>query len=762
MNNANKNIAIQSVQTRQMFAASNVSLATGTVLAAILAFMQRDVVAHEVVLAWFGLIMLVISARAALVMAYQHASADEETVTHVWLVRFRFGVLATGLVWGSAGVLLFPDHHPQYQMYLIFMLTGLTAGGVISYSADLLSGIVFSIAVIVPLAVRLLIAGDNLSVAMSMAVILYQGFMIMSLRHINKNTIENIDLRLEAAAREQTMQVSEERYRLLLNHLPVGIFHYDTHLTITYCNERFADILHSSTARLVGLSMTHLKDQSVLPALLISLKGEIGYYEGYYRATFSEAAGWMAMTCAPSRDSQGVIVGGIAIVQDVSKSHAAAEEIKNLAFFDPLTNLPNRRLLMDRLNQALLSSTRSGKTGALLFIDLDNFKTLNDTLGHDLGDLLLQQVSERLNTCVREGDTVARLGGDEFVVMLEDLSEHALEAAAQTESIGEKILVTLNQPYKLSSHAYHSSTSIGATVFNDQERSIEELMKQADIAMYQSKKAGRNTLRFFDPKMQEVINTRADLEAELRSALTNGQFHLHYQIQMDNALHPVGAEALIRWIHPERGLISPAQFIPLAEETGFIVPIGLWVLNTACAQLKCWRQDPCTHNLILAVNVSARQFRQPDFVAQVTETTQRHAINPARLKLELTESLLLENIEDTIATMTALKAIGVRFSLDDFGTGYSSLQYLKRLPLDQLKIDQSFVRDITVDASDQAIVRTIIAMAKSLNLKVIAEGVETDEQRQLLLNKGCMHYQGYLFGRPIPIAQFEISLQRID
>jgi diguanylate cyclase (GGDEF)-like protein/PAS domain S-box-containing protein len=760
MNDASKNQDIQAMQTQQMFAASNRSLVSGIILAAILTYIQREVIDYNVIFSWLTLIISITASRAALVSAFQRDVARNGNNMHSWLMKFRLGVIVSGLSWGSTCFLLFPDQQPQYQMFLIFMLTGMTAGGVLAYSADLFSAVSYSSCLFIPLIIRLMVAGDSLSVAMSMAAILYLGFMIMNLRHINKNIVENILLRLEAVAREHIVRASEERYRLLLGHLPVGIFHYDTRLVITYCNERFAGILHNSIERIIGLNMTQVRDQSILPALRQSLAGETGHYEGYYRATFSEADGWMAMTCAPSRDSTGKIVGGIAIVQDISKNHAAAEEIKNLAFFDPLTSLPNRRLLMDRLYHALTACTRSGRQGALLFIDLDNFKTLNDTLGHDIGDLLLQQVSERLNACVREGDTVARLGGDEFVVMLENLSEQALEAAAQTETIGAKVLATLNLPYQLGTHSYHSSTSIGATVFNNHERSIEELMKQSDIAMYQSKKAGRNTLRFFDPKMQEVINARADLEGELRNALEDRQFDLYYQIQVDNESHPVGAEALIRWIHPERGLIPPAQFIPLAEETGLILPIGLWVLDTACAQLKHWQQRTITHNLILAVNVSARQFRQPDFVAQVTSATQRHAINPARLKLELTESLLLENVEDTIATMNALKAIGVRFSLDDFGTGYSSLQYLKRLPLDQLKIDQSFVRDISIDASDKAIVRTIIAMAKSLNLRVIAEGVETEEQRHLLLNKGCTHYQGYLFGKPIPIEQFEIELNQ--
>ena len=291
-------------------------------------------------------------------------------------------------------------------------------------------------------------------------------------------------------------------------------------------------------------------------------------------------------------------------------------------------------------------------------------------------------------------------------------------------------------------YEYHCTASIGATLFNDIHQATDELLKQADIAMYQAKKAGRNTLRFFDPQMQESINARVSLEGELRKALEKQQFQLYYQIQVDSSHRPLGAEALIRWIHPERGLVSPAQFIPLAEETGLILPIGQWVLETACAQLKAWEQDALTRDLVLAVNVSAKQFHQADFVAQVQAAVQRHAINPKLLKLELTESMLLENIEDTIATMNALKEIGVQFSLDDFGTGYSSLQYLKRLPLDQLKIDQSFVRDIATDSSDKAIVRTIIAMAQSLDLNVIAEGVETEEQRQLLLKNGCCQLPG--------------------
>jgi predicted signal transduction protein with EAL and GGDEF domain len=373
--------------------------------------------------------------------------------------------------------------------------------------------------------------------------------------------------------------------------------------------------------------------------------------------------------------------------------------------------------------------------------------------------MLLQQVAQRLETCVREGDTVARLGGDEFVVLLKDLDEDSLRSAEQAEMVGEKVLSTLSQVYQLASGNHLSTPSIGVTLFKGHQQTVDELLKQADIAMYQSKKAGRNTLSFFDPEMQESIDIRAALESDLRNALKKGQFHLHYQLQVDASNRPLGAETLIRWTHPERGLVSPPLFIPLAEETGLILPIGWWVLETACTRLKLWQESAHTRELVLAVNVSAKQFHQADFASNVQAAIHHHAINPNLLKLELTESLLVENIEVTIKTMNALHDLGVQIALDDFGTGYSSLQYLKRLPLDQLKIDMSFVRELATNSSDRAIVRTIIAMARSLNLDVIAEGVETEEQRQILMNKDCTHYQGYLFGKPVPIEQFEAILK---
>jgi diguanylate cyclase (GGDEF)-like protein/PAS domain S-box-containing protein len=459
------------------------------------------------------------------------------------------------------------------------------------------------------------------------------------------------------------------------------------------------------------------------------------------------------------RDRAGDLQYYVGTFSDISKRKQADAQIHQLAFYDPLTELPNRRLLIERLQLAFAVGARSGKHGAVLFLDLDNFKTINDTKGHDAGDQLLTEVAKRLNACVREGDTVARLGGDEFVVVLDALSSVADEAAAQADLVAEKIRAALSQPYQLNSHIQHTTPSIGVVLFRGHEQGLDDVLKYADTAMYQAKTAGRNTIRFYDPLMQAAIEARAELEEELRHALERQQLSLHYQIQMDSRYRPLGAEALLRWQHPERGFIPPAKCIPLAEETGLIVPIGLWVLQTACAQLKAWQHNVLTRDLTLAVNVSAKQFRRPDFVAQVQRTLLESGARPALLKLELTESIVLENVEGTIAKMRELKLLGVSFSLDDFGTGYSSLQYLKRLPLDQIKIDQSFVRDIANDPNDAAIVQTIIAMSEVLGLSVIAEGVETEEQREFLDLRGCHAFQGYLFGRPVPLREFEAGLK---
>jgi diguanylate cyclase (GGDEF)-like protein/PAS domain S-box-containing protein len=440
---------------------------------------------------------------------------------------------------------------------------------------------------------------------------------------------------------------------------------------------------------------------------------------------------------------------------DITKRREAENNIHQLAFYDPLTHLPNRRLLFDRITKAQATSKRNGHHGALMFIDLDNFKKLNDTRGHDVGDMLLCEVAQRLQSIVRAEDSVVRLGGDEFVVMLENLDSEAAIAAAEADEIGHKLLTCLNEPFNLKGQEVHSTPSVGIVLFCGETQSIEQILKHADAAMYQSKAAGRNTLHFFDPDMQSALEARATMEVDLRAAIRAGQFRLYYQAQVDNTGHIIGAEALIRWIHPLRGMISPADFIPLAEDSGLILPMGQWVLEAACTQLKIWSSSTLTRHLTLAVNVSARQYHQKDFVEQVLTVLDQSGADPRKLKLELTESLLVKDIEDVITKMTALKARGVCFSLDDFGTGYSSLSYLKRLPLDQLKIDQSFVRDLERDDNDATICAATIGLAHNLGLAVVAEGVESEAQRYFLGTvHRCNFMQGYLFAKPLPQHEF--------
>jgi diguanylate cyclase (GGDEF)-like protein/PAS domain S-box-containing protein len=468
---------------------------------------------------------------------------------------------------------------------------------------------------------------------------------------------------------------------------------------------------------------------------------------------------WLTITAV--KDETGAVTHYIGTHLDITERKRSEERIKALAFYDQLTGLPNRTLLVDRLRQARIAGLRSGDYGALLFIDLDNFKTLNDTFGHDRGDQLLRQVASRLTQAVRLEDTVARIGGDEFVVVLSALGDVDATAASVAEMVADKILAVLNTPYMLSDAVHRSSASIGVTLFQGERLGIDELMKQADLAMYKSKESGRNLVRFFDPTLESAVRARAELEDDLRAALEQGLLQLYYQPQVADQGHLTGAEALVRWNHPIRGVVSPADFIPLAEETGLILPLGQFVLDTACRQLVAWAGQPGFDHLSIAVNVSARQLHQEDFVALVQAILARTGANPARLKLELTESLLVDNVQETIGKMLALREMGIGFALDDFGTGYSSLSYLKRLPLDQLKIDQSFVRDVLDDPSDATIARTIVALARTLGLGVIAEGVETAAQLEFLRAAGCYAYQGYFFSRPLPLFDFEAYVHRL-
>ncbi|MEI7841509.1 MAG: EAL domain-containing protein [Gallionellaceae bacterium] len=565
---------------------------------------------------------------------------------------------------------------------------------------------------------------------------------------------EDVTLRKQA---DEAMRVSAVTFE---SHEAIMIT--DAHNRIIKVNKSFQEVTGYSADEVLGKS----------PNMLNSGRHDKEFYAEMWSALLDKGA-WSGeiwdkrkngaiypklITITAVKDRAGNVTQYVAIFKDISERKMAEEEIRNLAFYDSLTRLPNRRLLMDRLISALSISMRSRHYGALLFLDMDKFKTLNDTLGHDYGDMLLVEVAARIQSCVREVDTVSRLGGDEFVVLLEDVDIHAEEASQKVALIAEKIRAALAAPYQLKDNEYHSSPSIGVSLYRGNAESAETILKHADMAMYQVKDAGRNAVRFFDPKMQQAVETRALLEMDLRHAVSENQLHLYYQMQVDSEHRVIGAEALLRWIHPKRGMVSPAQFIPVAEESALIIELGDWVLAEACRQINVWAKDEKTKDLSLAVNVSARQFKQIDFVDKIAALMNLHEIEASHLKLELTESVVLNDVVDVVSKMHALKALGVKLSMDDFGTGYSSLSYLKQLPLDQIKIDQSFVRDMTSDQDDIVMVQTIIDLAKNFRLNVIAEGVETEGQLALLKHLGCQSFQGYLFSKPVPVEQFQALL----
>ena len=542
-----------------------------------------------------------------------------------------------------------------------------------------------------------------------------------------------------------------------------GMFITDANRVILQVNKAFTKVTGYTAQEAVGQT----------PGLLKSGRQNAAFYAAMWDS-ISGTGTWQGeiwnrrkngtvypehLSISSVKNDAGLLTHYVGAFSDLTTDKAAEQQIHDLAYTDLLTGLPNRRMLVIRLQQAVMAEDQHQR-GALLMLDLDNFKNLNDSIGHAQGDEVLQRLAKRLSAEVHDGDTVARLGSDEFVVLLNGLNQDPQIALSQAQTVANKMLEALNKPYQLASSTISCSASIGVTFLGEQYEDTLEPLKRAELAMYQAKSGGRNTLRFFDPQMQAVVDARVKLEGALNEAIQNQQFKLYYQAQVSDSDGIVGVEALVRWFDPKRGMVSPVEFIPLAEETGLILPIGAWVLETACQQLAAWAAQPAMAHLSIAVNVSAWQFRESNFVSQTLATLERTGANPHRLKLELTESVLIADAEDVIVKMNALKAIGIGFAIDDFGTGYSSLSYLKRLPLERLKIDQSFVRNILMDANDAAISRAVIAMATSMGLGVIAEGVETEAQRDFLASLGCHNYQGYLFSKPLPVAEFEAFVTR--
>ncbi len=770
---------LQRQKTALLYRNSKIVLGVTIVNASLLAYVNTTLHASAgYALLWWSALVCITAARFLLTRRFLAARPDAGAAP-LWRRRYITGTAMAATTWAAGTVLFVWDAPVGASLFTGLVVAGMVAGAVPTLAPVPAAFRTFKLLVLVPAAAAVLLQADSvLGWAFGLMILIFLGGMMLSARYLHEVLEVSIRLGLtqgrlvaqveqardtaEAALAERkraqaTLQASEQRSRIILQHSPTGILHYDNDLVVTYCNDRIVHILRLSREDLLGCDMVAIADPRVLPALRAAIEGRQGSYEGELIVSRNDTRVWVAMSCIPFHSDRGLDEGGIAFIEDITERRRSEDEIRNLAYYDPLTRLPNRRLMLDRLGHAMTASNRSREFGALMILDLDHFKSINDTQGHDVGDRLLLEVAQRLSACLRQGDTVARLGGDEYVIVLEGLGDTEQVAATYAENVAEKIRLAINLPYVLGGNEaeYFNTTSIGVTLFCGQGEVAETLLKQADLALYQAKGAGRNAIRFFNPAMQQAIETRTSLTGALRRGLEKGEFLLHYQPQVDRNGRLIGAEALIRWVSAEQGLISPAQFIPLAEESGLILAMGQWVLDTACAQLKTWARSIHTRDLRLSVNVSARQFHQPEFVKAVRQSLLASGADPARLKLELTESVVLDNVDTVVSRMRQMNALGVGFALDDFGIGYSSLSYLKRLPLDQVKIDQSFVRDIPGDANDAAIVRAILAMSHSLGLEVVAEGVETEQQREFLALHDCHGYQGYLFSRPVPIDEFE-------
>ncbi|PSJ45884.1 GGDEF domain-containing protein [Zobellella taiwanensis] len=538
-----------------------------------------------------------------------------------------------------------------------------------------------------------------------------------------------------------------------------GMLVTDEHNRILRVNQAFTDITGYTPEEVIGHTPAIFSSGQHGPEFYRQMWQSItqrGHWQGEIynkRKSGHLYPQWLSISAV--RDGKGRISHYVASISDITQRKKDAEQINHLAFYDALTGLPNRRLLVERIGQVQAAGHRGGTLGALIFIDLDNFKDINDLWGLPVGDQLLQQAAQRLNKAVRETDTVARLGGDEFVVLLGELSSEPGQAATRLEHLAHKLLSVLEQPYVHESHILRGSASMGLVTLADHSLSADELLQQAELAMYEAKSAGKGKIRFFDPEMQEAVAERLRLEEDIIRGMEAREFCVYFQPQVDHDKGIIGAEALVRWRHPQRGVLAPGAFIRVADEAGLMNRIDSIVLQRACEQIASWSRLPAFADFTVSINVSAAQLYQPGFIDDVLEVIKLTGADPARIKLELTESMLLNDMPKAIERMRILKCHGIRFAIDDFGTGYSSLHYLQQLPLDQLKIDQSFVRVLPEDENSLSIIQAITAMARSLKLEVIAEGVENQAQRDLLHANGCSLYQGYLFSRPEPAEVIE-------
>jgi len=675
-----------------------------------------------------------------------------------WYRRLFIGVLLSAILWGTVPLLFFPEGEPIYQLFVIVVIVGMSSGALTTLAADLRLSFLYLYGLLIPLAYRLFEQDSDIYRVAFVLLLALVATVIRAAREFHRSLVgsyRNFELYHRAA---EQLAGSEKRLRMMFDQAPVGIFYYNTDLVIIDANRALCRILHADRGELVGIELRNLPDQRPLRGAYRSDDfSRPGAYEGPYHTKTRGLDLWIKVEFMPIVDDQGELIGGMAMFSDNTKEHAAMEQAEFLSLHDPLTQLPNRKLLKERIRQLLKEEKRLSRFSALLFLDLDRFKHINDTAGHLVGDRLLVDAARRLENLLRESDTLSRLGGDEFVILLPMLSDDEDGTVRHAFQIAEKIHRALRKPFAIEGHVLYTSCSIGITTLESGSQDIDEVLRRADTAMYHAKEDGRDRTRFYDPEMDRKARQYLGTQQQLRHAVEAGGFALCYQpIMRIDSDRVVAAESLLRWRDDSGQEVPPSYFVPIAEESGLIKQIGHWVIDEACRQISRWQKRGGLSLEYVSVNISPRQLIEGDFTDYLVATVRRHGILPSQLRLEITETALIENFDKTKALIEHLNTVGIKFIIDDFGTGYSSLSYLKQLSFSALKIDQSFIRDILDDPKDAALVRSVINIAHQFDYQIIAEGIENVAQREMLIRTDdTIFYQGFYCSEALEAEAFE-------
>ncbi|WP_428737777.1 putative bifunctional diguanylate cyclase/phosphodiesterase [Sulfurimonas sp.] len=737
---------------------SSIAIAVNAVL---LAYILYPYVDNTILVIWLVLTVSVTMYRFFLAKRY-HKDPTKMTAQQ-WEYKFLIALFFSSVLWTTIPIFFFVEGNYMVQAAVLIVYAGLAAGAVSSLASLKKAFRMFLLVLMVPIIIILFLQNTQVHFAMGLLVSLYLALVLVVGERFYGNYRSILESKMMYEEEKEKFSVSRERFEILFKSAPVGFFFYDQDFIIREVNQKFVEFLEAPKEFLIGLNLKQIPDQRIFPALQSAMDNINGMYEGEYKSQYKKKQMYVDLQTSPLRDTSGKVIGAIGIVNDITEKMHALKQIEHQAMYDTLTNIPNRLTLIERVERELIRFKRHNVIFAVLFLDLDHFKNINDSLGHAVGDSLLNEVASRLQSIVRSEDTVARIGGDEFVILLPDLSYDEKMAANKAERIALKIYTVFEEPFSILDHQLSISTSIGIALASNEDENADDILKHADIAMYQAKKEGRATSRFYQQQMDIWIKRRLELENGLRNSFYNNELQVYYQpiveVQSGNI---IGAEALLRWNSKEFGSVSPVEFIPVAEESGLIIQIGDFVMRKAFSQFVKWKQE-CKDTLKLekiAINISVRQFSRVDFIANVKNAISMSKIEANNIEMEIVESIIIDDLVKAKEKMQELRSLGLHLSIDDFGTGYSSLSYLKQLPFTTLKIDRSFVQDIDVDEEDKELIETILNIAKRFNLQVVAEGVETLEQLRFLQEKECNLYQGFYCSPAVSAEEFMQLLEK--